>query len=275
GDLVQVDEPDRAVGDRPRVDHAAPVGEQRVDRVLVTLGRDRRMLFAGGVEAADALVHVPAEGADHPDVVVVRHLAVGDHVEAGLFLVVDHDLGGVVVGLLVADLLERDSRVAAEQLLRVPVGARVRADHRGRENGVDDRARGHGWLLVFCSRGPFGSLRLRPQFRVVWRLTPLQPMCRITEHGEGSAMNIASRGARMAVDGEQRVDYDRLRRHRMARAKASLEASDLGALLLFDPNNLRYLTSTAIGTWERDKNIRFALLPRGEDPILWDFGSAA
>jgi Xaa-Pro dipeptidase len=88
-------------------------------------------------------------------------------------------------------------------------------------------------------------------------------------------MNIASRGARMAVDWEQRVDFDRLRRHRMARAKAALEESDLGALLLFDPNNLRYLTSTAIGTWERDKNIRFALLPRGEDPILWDFGSAA
>ena len=79
----------------------------------------------------------------------------------------------------------------------------------------------------------------------------------------------------MAVDWEQRVDFDRLRRHRMARAKAALEESDLGALLLFDPNNLRYLTSTAIGTWERDKNIRFALLPRGEDPILWDFGSAA
>ncbi|HWB22640.1 MAG TPA: Xaa-Pro peptidase family protein [Gaiellaceae bacterium] len=88
-------------------------------------------------------------------------------------------------------------------------------------------------------------------------------------------MNIASRGATRAVDWEQRVDYDRLRAHRLARAKAALEASDLGALLLFDPNNLRYVTSTAIGTWERDKNIRFALLPRGEDPILWDFGSAA
>ena len=88
-------------------------------------------------------------------------------------------------------------------------------------------------------------------------------------------MNIASRGATRAVDWEQRVDFDRLRTHRLARAKAALDASDLGALLLFDPNNLRYVTSTAIGTWERDKNIRFALLPRGEDPILWDFGSAA
>jgi Xaa-Pro dipeptidase len=79
----------------------------------------------------------------------------------------------------------------------------------------------------------------------------------------------------MAVDWEQRVDFDRLRRHRLGRAKATLAASDLGALLLFDPNNLRYVTSTAIGTWERDKNIRFALLFREDDPILWDFGSAA
>src|SRR5436190_245604 len=88
-------------------------------------------------------------------------------------------------------------------------------------------------------------------------------------------MSIASRGASMAVDWEQRVDFDRLRRYRLGRAKASLSASDLGALLLFDPNNLRYVTSTAIGTWERDKNIRFGLVFREDDPILWDFGSAA
>jgi Xaa-Pro aminopeptidase len=88
-------------------------------------------------------------------------------------------------------------------------------------------------------------------------------------------MNIASRGATMAVDWEQRVNFDRLRTDRLQRTKAALAASDLGALLLFDPNNLRYVTSTAIGTWERDKNIRFALVPRDGDPILWDFGSAA
>jgi Xaa-Pro dipeptidase len=89
------------------------------------------------------------------------------------------------------------------------------------------------------------------------------------------SINIASRGARMAVDWEQRIDFDRLRAYRFGRARAALEASDLGCLLLFDPNNLRYVTSTAIGTWERDKNIRFALVFRDEDPILWDFGSAA
>ena len=88
-------------------------------------------------------------------------------------------------------------------------------------------------------------------------------------------MNIASRGATMAVDWEQRIDFARLRSERLARAKAKLEESDLGALLLFDPNNIRYVTSTHVGEWARDKNARFTLLPRGDEPILWDFGSAA
>jgi Xaa-Pro aminopeptidase len=88
-------------------------------------------------------------------------------------------------------------------------------------------------------------------------------------------MNIASPGATMGVDWEQRIDFAKLRRDRLERAKAALQDSDLGALLLFDPNNIRYVTSTHIGEWARDKNARYALLPRDSDPILWDFGSAA
>ncbi len=79
----------------------------------------------------------------------------------------------------------------------------------------------------------------------------------------------------MGVDFEERVDYRRLHRYRLGRAQAALEASDLGALLLFDDNNIRYVTSTKIGEWARDKLSRWALLTRGGDPILWDFGSAA
>jgi Xaa-Pro aminopeptidase len=87
--------------------------------------------------------------------------------------------------------------------------------------------------------------------------------------------NIASRGATMGVDWEQRIDFAKLRSDRLSRAQAKLAESDLGALLLFDPNNIRYVTSTHIGEWARDKNARFALLPRTGPPILWDFGSAA
>src|ERR687896_120065 len=86
---------------------------------------------------------------------------------------------------------------------------------------------------------------------------------------------IASPGATMGVDFERRVDYDRLRRERLERARVALAASDLAALLLFDMNNVRYVTSTHIGEWARDKMTRFALLTRGGAPHLWDFGSAA
>ncbi len=79
----------------------------------------------------------------------------------------------------------------------------------------------------------------------------------------------------MGVDWEERVDFDRLRRERLARAKQHLANSELGALLCFDMANIRYLTATHIGTWAIDKLIRFCLLPQGDEPILWDFGSAA
>src|SRR5499427_3590633 len=79
----------------------------------------------------------------------------------------------------------------------------------------------------------------------------------------------------MGVDFEERVDYRRLHRYRLSRVKQALENSELGALLVFDVNNIRYVTSTKIGEWERDKLCRWALLARDQEPILWDFGSAA
>ena len=80
----------------------------------------------------------------------------------------------------------------------------------------------------------------------------------------------------MGVDFEERVDYRRLHRYRLGRVREALEKSELGALLVFDVNNIRYCTSTKIGEWERDKLCRWALVTRtSPDPILWDFGSAA
>jgi len=79
----------------------------------------------------------------------------------------------------------------------------------------------------------------------------------------------------MNVDWEERWNVDRLRTYRFGRARDALAASDLGALLLFDFNNIRYVTSTHIGEWARDKMTRYALQTRGGDPHIWDFGSAA
>ncbi len=78
-----------------------------------------------------------------------------------------------------------------------------------------------------------------------------------------------------AVDWEQRIDFDRLRSERLAKLRIQLEKSDLGAILAFDFANIRYMTATHIGTWAVDKLIRFSLLTRNSDPIVWDFGSAA
>ena len=79
----------------------------------------------------------------------------------------------------------------------------------------------------------------------------------------------------MGVDWEARVDFERLRNERLARAKSALAESELGALLCFDMNNIRYITATHIGTWAIDKLVRFCLLPQNDEPIMWDFGSAA
>src|SRR5688572_31015210 len=78
-----------------------------------------------------------------------------------------------------------------------------------------------------------------------------------------------------AVDWEERVDLGRLRTERLRRLNDSLDRSELGALLTFDFSNIRYMTATHIGTWAMDKLIRFALLPRGGEPVIWAFGSAA
>jgi Xaa-Pro aminopeptidase len=79
----------------------------------------------------------------------------------------------------------------------------------------------------------------------------------------------------MGVDWEERIDYDRLRTQRLNRIKGLLAESEMGALLCFDMNNIRYITATHIGTWAMDKVARFSLLPQNDEPILWDFGSAA
>jgi Xaa-Pro dipeptidase len=79
----------------------------------------------------------------------------------------------------------------------------------------------------------------------------------------------------MNVDFEERVNFRRLHDYRLGRSRMALKNSDLGALLTFDNNNIRYITSTAIGEWARDKMCRFALLAGDGDPHLWDFGSAA
>src|SRR5437016_6241802 len=80
---------------------------------------------------------------------------------------------------------------------------------------------------------------------------------------------------RTQVDFEERVDFRRLHGYRLARVRAALANSGLGALLSFDQHNIRYTTSTVIGEWARDKLTRYSLLTGNGEPYIWDFGSAA
>src|SRR5579872_772606 len=89
------------------------------------------------------------------------------------------------------------------------------------------------------------------------------------------ALPMAPAPGRMNVDFEERLDFGRLRAYRLDRAKQAMENAGLGALLVFDNNNIRYLTGVAIGEWTRDKLCRYALYTRTGELVLWDFGSAA
>ncbi|MGA2568638.1 MAG: M24 family metallopeptidase, partial [Pseudolabrys sp.] len=73
-----------------------------------------------------------------------------------------------------------------------------------------------------------------------------------------------------ATDWQYRVDHERLRNQRLARARAEMEADDLGALLLFAGANIRYVTGSYQGNWKYNINIRYAVLPRGGEPVLFE-----
>ncbi len=78
-----------------------------------------------------------------------------------------------------------------------------------------------------------------------------------------------------AVDWEDRVNWERLKDYRLSRVRMAMDEHGLGALLLFETSNIRYLTSTHIGYWAFNKGERYALITRNGDFRIWDFGSAA
>jgi hypothetical protein len=51
-----------------------------------------------------------------------------------------------------------------------------------------------------------------------------------------------------AVDYEMRVDYDRLRKERLQRAKDQINKDGLGAIVTWDEANIRYMTSYYVTT---------------------------
>jgi len=73
-----------------------------------------------------------------------------------------------------------------------------------------------------------------------------------------------------ATDWQARVDFDRMRRDRLARARMMMEEHDLGALVCFVGENVRYITGVYQGNWKNNIFIRYCVLPRGGDPVLFE-----
>src|SRR5207249_193609 len=73
-----------------------------------------------------------------------------------------------------------------------------------------------------------------------------------------------------ATDWQGRVDFDRLRRDRLERARRQMEKHDLGALVCFVGENVRYITSVFQGNWKNNIYIRYCVLPRGGAPVLFE-----
>jgi Xaa-Pro aminopeptidase len=72
------------------------------------------------------------------------------------------------------------------------------------------------------------------------------------------------------ADWQRRVDFERLRQDRLQRAREQMDAHDLGALLLFAGANIRYVTGSYQGNWKYNINIRYAVLPQGGEPVLFE-----
>ncbi|MGE5587798.1 MAG: M24 family metallopeptidase [Clostridia bacterium] len=72
------------------------------------------------------------------------------------------------------------------------------------------------------------------------------------------------------TDWQERVNFDRMRKERLDRAKQMMEKHDLGALVCFVGENVRYITSVWQGNWKNNIFIRYCVLPRGGEPILFE-----
>jgi Xaa-Pro aminopeptidase len=61
-----------------------------------------------------------------------------------------------------------------------------------------------------------------------------------------------------------------MRKDRLNRARMMMEKHDLGAVVCFVGENVRYITSVYQGNWKNNIFIRYCVLPRGGDPVLFE-----
>ncbi len=72
------------------------------------------------------------------------------------------------------------------------------------------------------------------------------------------------------ADWQARVNWDRMREERLARAKMMLEKHGLDAMVLYTGANVRYVTGVYQGNWKYNIFIRYAVLCRDAEPYLFE-----
>src|SRR5690349_19360566 len=101
---------------------------------------------------------------------------------------------------------------------------------------------------------------------------PRFPCGKLAGRSSESGVEMANFGM-VGVDWQQRVDWARLRKYRLERARERMKAHGLGALLLMYDENCRYVTSTLTPGWNRLKpGLRYALLCGDGAPVLFEQG---
>lgn len=74
---------------------------------------------------------------------------------------------------------------------------------------------------------------------------------------------------------ERGVDFNRLRRERLAKVQAEMAARDIGALVLTDTMNIRYTTGIAVmPLWTATNLAHYTLVPVSGDPVIFEYSLA-
>lgn len=77
----------------------------------------------------------------------------------------------------------------------------------------------------------------------------------------------------VGMDWQERINWQRMREYRVARARETMRKHGLGAILCMYDENVRYITSTLTPGWNRLKpGLRYAILVEGKEPILYEQG---
>jgi len=76
------------------------------------------------------------------------------------------------------------------------------------------------------------------------------------------------------VDWQEIINFERLRKERLERARSTMKKHNLDALICFNDENIRYITSVWQGHWKANIFVRYCVLPGDGDPVLFETAGA-